>query len=64
MKKLSCLVGRHSWTTTVEHGETVTACNVCGAEPKRGGASTAAYADDLLSAKTTGESNKSSASKY
>jgi len=64
MKTFSCLVGRHSWTTTVENGETFTTCKVCGAEPKRGGASTAAHADDLLSAKTTGESNKSSAGKY
>ena len=64
MKKLSCLVGRHNWRTTVEHGETFTTCRVCGAEPGRGRGSSSDRADDLLSAKTTGESNKSASGKY
>jgi|tagenome__1003787_1003787.scaffolds.fasta_scaffold20760563_2 hypothetical protein len=62
MKKLSCYLGHHRWTSTVEHGETLTSCSVCGAE-HRGGSSSAAR-DDLLSAKATGESQSSMSRKY
>jgi len=63
MKRLSCLLGHHEWTTTVERGESLTTCTACGAARSGGGAGNAAR-DDLLSAKHTGESNKSISSRY
>ena len=35
-KKLSCWLGRHEWTTQVEHGETSTVCSACGKYQRRG----------------------------
>jgi hypothetical protein len=32
MKRLACLLGKHSWTTLVEHGEEFSVCSVCGKE--------------------------------
>jgi len=37
MKRLSCWVGRHSWTTRIEKGEEFSVCSVCGKQ--RGGGS-------------------------
>jgi hypothetical protein len=30
MKTLLCWVGRHAWTTRIEHGEKYSVCSVCG----------------------------------
>ncbi len=30
MKKVSCWLGRHSWTHQVEEGESYTVCSACG----------------------------------
>ena len=35
-KKLSCWVGRHTWTTRVEQGEAHRVCSKCGGTPRRG----------------------------
>jgi len=35
-KKLSCWVGRHTWTTRVEKGEAHRVCSKCGGTPRRG----------------------------
>jgi hypothetical protein len=32
-KVLSCWVGRHSWTTRVEQGESYKVCSKCGKTP-------------------------------
>jgi len=29
-KKLSCSIGRHTWATVVEQGESYKVCSVCG----------------------------------
>jgi len=29
-KSLSCMLGRHSWTTRVDHGEIYEVCSACG----------------------------------
>jgi hypothetical protein len=34
MKRLACWVGRHNWTTHVEHGESYRVCSACGKIPK------------------------------
>ena len=33
-KMLSCWVGRHSWTTRVEQGESYEVCSNCGKTPR------------------------------
>jgi hypothetical protein len=33
-KKLSCWLGRHVWTTHVEHGESYRECSACGKQPR------------------------------
>ena len=33
MKKLSCFVGRHRWTTVIEQGESYRTCATCGRTP-------------------------------
>jgi hypothetical protein len=33
MKSLACWVGRHRWTTRIEHGEEYNICEVCGTTP-------------------------------
>ena len=37
--KLSCWIGRHTWTTQVEQGESYKVCSVCGKSelPANGG---------------------------
>ncbi len=35
-KKLSCWIGRHTWVTRVEQGESYKVCSACG-KPPRGG---------------------------
>jgi hypothetical protein len=35
MKSLACWLGKHSWTTRIEHGEEFAVCAACGKE--RGG---------------------------
>jgi hypothetical protein len=35
-KKLSCWVGRHSWTTRVDQGESYKVCSACGKTPGGG----------------------------
>jgi hypothetical protein len=35
-KKLACWVGRHTWTTRVEQGESITVCAACGKTPRGG----------------------------
>jgi hypothetical protein len=37
MKRLSCWIGRHSWTTRIEKGEEFSVCSVCGKQSGRGG---------------------------
>jgi hypothetical protein len=37
MKRLSCWLGRHAWTTRIERGEEFDVCSVCGKE--KGGSS-------------------------
>jgi hypothetical protein len=47
--RLACLLGRHSWTTRVDHGEQFTVCSICGQEKKGGGSSSSSaipHADD------------------
>jgi hypothetical protein len=38
-KPLACRIGRHKWSTKVEHGETYAVCTACGKErpPATGG---------------------------
>ena len=33
-KGLSCWLGRHVWTTHVEHGESYRECSACGKQPR------------------------------
>jgi hypothetical protein len=35
MRRLACWLGKHSWTTRIEHGEEFSVCSACGKE--RGG---------------------------
>jgi hypothetical protein len=37
MKRLACLLGRHSWTRRIDHGEEFSVCSICGKEKKGGG---------------------------
>ena len=39
-KKLMCWLGRHSWMTRVEGGESYKVCSECGKMPRRGVADT------------------------
>ena len=32
-KSLACMLGRHNWTSSTEHGESYTVCSRCGKEP-------------------------------
>jgi hypothetical protein len=34
MKSLACWVGRHCWTTRIEHGEEYNICAACGTTPR------------------------------
>jgi hypothetical protein len=34
MKRLACMVGRHRWTTHVEHGDEYNVCSRCGKVPR------------------------------
>jgi hypothetical protein len=34
MKSLACWVGRHRWTTRIEHGEEYNTCEACGTTPR------------------------------
>jgi hypothetical protein len=43
MQRLACWVGRHRWTTRIDHGEGYRICEACGTTPRsrafvRGGA--------------------------
>jgi len=40
VKKLSCIVGRHTWTTHIEQGEEFRICSECGKEPREPGRGT------------------------
>jgi hypothetical protein len=35
VKRFSCRLGRHTWTTHVEQGESYTVCSGCGKTPSR-----------------------------
>jgi hypothetical protein len=34
MKPVSCRLGRHAWTTRIEHGERYNVCEACGTMPR------------------------------
>jgi hypothetical protein len=34
VKRVSCWLGRHTWATTVEKGESHMACTACGKTPR------------------------------
>ena len=35
-KKLACWIGRHTWVTRVEQGESYKVCSACGKPPRSG----------------------------
>jgi hypothetical protein len=57
MNRLSCLVGRHTWQTSVEKGNSITSCSVCGTLRRKGGRGSGG-GPDHLAAKTKGEAYK------
>jgi hypothetical protein len=63
MKRLACLVGRHSWTTVVEQGESYRTCAACGRTPRSGGKPPVSQTD-LDYMKSTGQSDSSISSGF
>jgi hypothetical protein len=63
MKKLSCMLGRHVWTTVVEGGESYRTCAVCGRMPRRRG-KTPVTVTDLENMRTSGQSDSSISSGF
>jgi hypothetical protein len=37
VKSLACWIGRHTWTTEVDHGEEFRSCSACGKQAGRKG---------------------------
>ena len=46
-KRFSCRLGRHSWTTRVDHGEGYEVCSACGKTRRGVGDDPSSAADDL-----------------
>jgi hypothetical protein len=58
MKKLACVVGRHSWVTVVAEGESYRTCEGCGKTPRARGKGPMSQGD-LDYMKSSGESDSS-----